>query len=125
MWWSPHLQVTQAVTFPESDLENLQVGDEGSQTSQTLFPTSTHSHQQSIPTRRLQDPVYPAANVGVQRSDGEKKKKKKKEEEEENQSQESTEDKEEVIFSSSTGFLLSYNVLLLVPQRFHWVSSHV
>lgn len=59
-----NLEVRDAVAFPQGNLENLQVGDEGSQSGQTLLAAAAHSHQQSVSPRRLQDPVDAAATRG-------------------------------------------------------------
>lgn len=62
-----NLQVRDAVAFPQGDLEDLQVGDEGSQPGQTLLAAAAHSDQQHVAPRRLQDSVNPAASNGRER----------------------------------------------------------
>ncbi|TNN78185.1 hypothetical protein EYF80_011690 [Liparis tanakae] len=39
----------------DSDLEDFQQAEEGSQPAQTLLPTASHTHQQSVTIRGLQD----------------------------------------------------------------------
>lgn len=56
-----NLQVRHSVSFSQSDLKHVQVGNEGSQAGQTLLATSTNSNEQSITPRSLQDPVYSTA----------------------------------------------------------------
>lgn len=55
-----NLEVTDTVAFFQGDLENLQTGDEGSQSSQALLAAAAHSDQQRISPWRLQDSVYTA-----------------------------------------------------------------
>lgn len=50
-----HLEVIDAVTFPQSDLENLQQAEEGGQPTQTLLPAASHPHQQGVTIGGLQD----------------------------------------------------------------------
>lgn len=59
-----YLQVGDTVAFSQGDLENLQIGDEGSQSGQTLLAAAAHSDQQRITPWRLQDSVYTAATCG-------------------------------------------------------------
>lgn len=56
-----NLEIRDAVSFLQRDLEDLEWADEGRQSRQALLPTAAHSHQQSVSPRRLQDPVDPAA----------------------------------------------------------------
>lgn len=50
-----YLEVIDAVAFTQSDLENFQHAEEGSQPTQTLLPAATNPHQQSITVGGLQD----------------------------------------------------------------------
>lgn len=50
-----YLEVIDAVTFTQSDLENFQQAEEGSQPTQTLFPAAPNSHQQGVTIGGLQD----------------------------------------------------------------------
>ncbi len=65
-----NLEVGDAVAFSQGDLENLQIGDEGSQSGQTLLAAAAHSDQQRITPWRLQDSVYAAATCGGADSQG-------------------------------------------------------
>lgn len=44
-----------AVTLTQCDLEDLHRGDVGSQTGQTLLPTTPDANQQAVTSWRLQD----------------------------------------------------------------------
>lgn len=50
-----YLEVIDAVAFTQSDLENFQHAEEGSQTTQTLLPAAPNSHQQGVTIGGLQD----------------------------------------------------------------------
>lgn len=58
---SSNLQVGHTVSFSQGDLEHLQVGDEGSQSGQTLLAAAAHADQQRVPPPRLKDSVYTTA----------------------------------------------------------------
>lgn len=59
-----NLEVGDTVAFSQGDLENLQTGDEGSQSGQALLAAAAHSDQQRVAPWRLQDSVYTAATCG-------------------------------------------------------------
>lgn len=59
-----NLEVSDTVAFSQGDLENLQTGDEGSQSGQALLATAAHSDQQRVAPWRLQDSVDAAAACG-------------------------------------------------------------
>lgn len=50
-----HLEVTDAITFAQRHLENLQRAKEGCQPTQTLFAAAADAHQQRVAVGRLQD----------------------------------------------------------------------
>lgn len=50
-----HLEVTDAITFAQRHLENLQRAEEGCQPTQTLFAAAADAHQQRVAVGRLQD----------------------------------------------------------------------
>lgn len=50
-----YLKVIDAVAFTQSDLENFQRAEEGSQSTQTLLPTAPNPHQQGVTIGSLQD----------------------------------------------------------------------
>ncbi len=50
-----YLEVIDAVAFAQSDLEDFQHAEEGSQPTQTLLPTAPDPHQQSVTVGGLQD----------------------------------------------------------------------
>lgn len=53
-------QVADAVAFAQCDLKHLQSAEKSSESTETLFPTSTHTDQQRVPHRRLQNTTDPA-----------------------------------------------------------------
>lgn len=50
-----YFKIIDAVAFAQSDLENFQHAEEGSQPTQTLLPTATNTHQQGVTIGGLQD----------------------------------------------------------------------
>lgn len=50
-----YLKVIDAIAFTQSDLENFQHAEEGSQSTKTLLPTAANPHQQRIAIGGLQD----------------------------------------------------------------------
>lgn len=58
-----YLQVRNAITFPQSDLENLQRANEGCQSGQALLAASAHANQESVSSGGLQDTVDAATKL--------------------------------------------------------------
>lgn len=54
-------QVSNAIAFAQSDLKDLKHAEEGSQATQTLFPTATYSNKQRISHWSLQNSADPAS----------------------------------------------------------------